>query len=224
MWKLAGKTPDFSFVSFANENWMTAIVLLILFILTVLMVVYRHKFLLLLKCLYSKRAFSQLSKEGKIFSDGAFVFSVPLIVLSLAVALTLIVDTFVPNFQSELSFIQMCGIVAVAVIAFYLLKVILNFFLFNIFEHNEESYDFHLVGSSFLLNSAVVLWISTILVKCTNLPHVFFVTALIISALFILKGYKDLFFIAKKVNLFQFFMYFCTLEILPCLIVLKLLF
>lgn len=224
MWKLLGETPDFSFVSFANDNWMTAIVLLILFLLTILMVVYRHKFLLLLKCLYSKHAFSQLSKEGRIFSDGSFVFSVPFIVLSLAIGLTQIIDSFVPDFQVDLSFIQMCGIVAAAVVAFYLLKVILNFFLFNIFEHNEESYDFHLIGLSFLLNTSIVLWVSAILVKCTKFHYIFIVAALIISALFILKIYKDLFFIAKKVNLFQFFMYFCTLEILPCLIVLKLLF
>ncbi|MCQ2270690.1 MAG: DUF4271 domain-containing protein [Bacteroidales bacterium] len=224
MWKLAGEAPDFSLVSFANENWMTAFVLLVLLFLTILMVVYRHKFLLVLKCLYSKRAFSQLSKEGKIFSEGSFLFSVPVIVLSLALGLSQLIATFVPDFQFNLPFIQLCGIIAAAIVAFYVLRVILNLLLFRIFEHDEERYDFHLIGLSFLLNSSIVLWVSTILVKCTNFPFLFLVTALIISALFILKIYKDLFFIAKQVNLFQFFMYFCTLEILPCLVVLKLLF
>ncbi len=224
MWKLAGKAPDFSLVSFANENWITTFVLLILMFLTINMVVYRHKFLLVLQCLYSKRAFSQLSKEGKIFSEGSFLFSVPVIVLSLALGFSQLIATFVPDFQFNLPFIQLCGIIAAAVVAFYVLKVILNFFLFHIFEHNEERYNFHLIGLSFLLNSSIVLWLTTILEKCMNFPYLFIVAALIISALFILKVYKDLFFIAKQVHLFQFFMYFCTLEILPCLVVLKLLF
>ena len=93
----------------------------------------------------------------------------------------------------------------------------------ELFDCTENRYDFHIMASSFWLNTALVLFLSAVVFQYTNFKAVYLLALLIISGLFLIKVYKDFIFKSNRVNLFQFFMYFCTLEILPYAVILKLL-
>jgi hypothetical protein len=124
----------------------------------------------------------------------------------------------------QLTFMQLFGIICVAIAAFVLLKELIVFFLFDFFECAEVRYDFYMMEFSFLLNCALALMLGQVVVQYTDFYPFYLFIILILGFLFVLKIYKDFILKSKRVNLFQFFMYFCTLEILPCLVILKLLF
>lgn len=224
MWKLGGQALDFSLNSFAESNWITIIILFVFLLLTINAVVYRREFIMSLQCLYSKRAFSQLIKEGKPISDGSFVFSLPVVVLAFSLSLIQLTSFFVPTLQNGMPYPQFFGITALIVLGVYFLKNAIDFFLFEIFDHVEEAESFHRMEISFLINASLVLFAVFMLVQYTDIYAFYLLAAALIGALFLLKLYKNVFFVAKRVNLFQFFVYFCTLEIIPCVVIVKLLF
>ena len=215
---------DFSTLSFANSNWTILIILVELLLLTINAVVYRRNLVLSIQSLYSKRSFSQVSKEGKFFSDGMFIFSVPFLLLTWSLSLLQLCSYFFPSVFETLSYMQLFGLIAGFIAAFLLLKMFLNVFLFEFFDCSEKRYDFHVLNFSFLLNGSLALMLGQIVVQNTNFYSFYYFILLIFIGLYILKIYKSFILKSKRVNLFQFFMYFCTLEILPCLVLLKLLY
>ena len=224
MRKIDNGVFDFSSVSFIDNNWATLILLVALLLLTINAVVYRRKFVLSLQCLYSNRAFSQLSKEGKLFSEGTFIFSLPFILLSVSLCIKQLCSSYFSPLNESMGYMHFFGLLSVAVIGFFLLRLIIDFFLFELFDCPAERYGFHTIGFSFWLNSSLVLLLTEVIVQYTNFQNFYFFSLLIISGLFLLKVYKNFVFKSTRVNLFQFFMYFCTLEILPYAVLVKLLF
>lgn len=224
MWKIDDGKFDYTTLSFVDNNWATLLIVVAMLLLSINAVLYRRKFVLTLQCLYSKRAFSQLSKEGKFYSEGVFILSWPFIMIVIALSIKQICSYFIPAFDQQVSFMEFIGIVCLSVIALFILKQIVDFLLFGLFECAEERYNFHIIGFSFLLNSSLILFLTNIVVQYTNFIIFYLFSILIISILFAIKTYKDFIFKSRRVNLFQFFMYFCTLEILPCALIVKLLF
>ena len=214
---------DFTTFSYVDNNWATLLLVVALLLLSINAVLYRRKLILCLQCLYSKRAFSQLSKEGKLFSEGVFMLSWPFVIIVIALSIKQLSSRFMPVFDQQMNFMQFFGIACLGVIVIFILKQLVDFLLFALFECHEERYDFHIVGYSFLLNSSLILFLTNILVQYTNFINFYLFSLLIISILFAVKIYKDFIFKSKRVNLFQFFMYFCTLEILPYALIAKLL-
>lgn len=215
---------DFSTISFVNSNWVTLIIIVELLLLTINAVVYRRRLVLSIQCLYSKRSFSQVTKEGKFFSDGMFIFSVPFLLLTWSLSLLQLCSYYFPNIFEALTYMEAFGLIAGGLAAFFLLKLLANYFLFEFFDSAETRYDFHVLGFSFLLNVSLALMLGHIVVQNTNFYPFYFFILLIFMGLYILKIYKSFILKSKRVNLFQFFMYFCTLEILPCLVMVKLLY
>ncbi len=224
MKEINGDSFDFSTVSFVDGNWATLIIALELLLLTINAVVNRRNLILSIQSLYSKRAFSQVSKEGKFFSDGTFIFSLPFILLTWSLSTLQLCSYYFPHFFEQLTYMRFFGLVIGAIAVFFLIKLLVNLFLFEFFECSEKRYDFHVTAFSFFLNCSLALMLGQTVVQYTNFYAIYIVIALIISGLFILKIYKDFILKSKRVNLFQFFMYFCTLEILPCLVIVKLLY
>jgi hypothetical protein len=215
---------DYTAVSFVDSNWSTMLIIVALLLLSINAVLYRRKFALSLQCLFSKRAFSQLSKEGKYFSEGSFMLSWPFVLIVLSLCIKQLCSYYFPDINQQLNYLQFMGVACAGIIVLFILKQILDFFLFGLFDCPEERYNFHLVGFSFILNSSLILFLCGIIVQYTNLHGFYLFSLLIISILFAIKIYKDFIFKSRRVNLFQFFTYFCTLEILPCVLIVKLLF
>lgn len=215
---------DFSTISFVNSNWVTLIFIVELLLLTINAVLYRRRLVLSIQCLYSKRSFSQASKEGKFFSDGMFIFSVPFFLLTWSLSLLQLGSYYYPKVLETLTYMEAFGLIAGGLAAFFLLKLLVDFFLFEFFDSAETRYDFHVLGFSFQLNVSLTLMLGHIVVQNTKFYHFYSFILLIFIGLYILRLYNSFNLKSKRVNLFQFFMYFCTLEILPCMVMVKLLY
>ncbi len=224
MKKINNGVFDFSTISFVDNNWFTLIMLVGLLLLTINVVVNRRKFLLAVRCIYSNRAFSQLCKEGKLFTEGSFIFSLPFILITLSLCIQQLCSRFFPLIGGGLSYMRFFGIICLAVTALFLVRQIVDFFLFELFDSPDDRYYFHVASFSFWLNISLSLLLTAVIIQYTNFTSIYWVNLLIISILFILKTYKNIVFKSQQVNLFQFFMYFCTLEILPYAVIIKLMF
>ena len=159
---------DFSTISIVNSNWTALIILVELLLLTINAVVYRRNLVLSIQSLYSKRSFSQVSKEGKFFSDGMFIFSVPFLLLTWSLSVLQLCAYYFPNVLEKLTYMQAFGLIAGALAAFFLLKMLINFFLFDFFDCSETRYDFHVLNFSFLLNVSLALMLGHTVVQNTN--------------------------------------------------------
>ena len=224
MKEITGGIFDFSSISFTDNNWATLIMVIGLLLLTINTVVYRRRLVLSLQSLFSKRSFSQLSKEGKLFSEGCFIFSLPFILLAWTASIQQLGTHYFPVLRQELSFMQLFGIICLVLTLLFALKMLLDYILFELFECPNERYNFHVSNYSFLLNSSLALFLGFVVVQYTNFYPFYIFIILIISTLYILDIYKKYILKSKRINLFQFFLYFCTLEILPCVVIVKLLF
>lgn len=214
---------DYTAVSFVNGNWATLIILLVFLLYMLNVVLYRRKFTLSLQAVYSQRLYLQLVKEGKIFNEGSFVFSLPAILLVVGLAAVQLSLQYSPQFQTDAFFIRQLAIVAAGFGVLYMLKLVVNYVLFDLFDIPEERYAFNLIEYSALLNASLLLFACIVLAQYTRLFQIYYVFIVLLCLLFIYKNYRLFVLKSKRIHLFYFFMYFCTLEILPYLVLLKLL-
>ena len=102
---------DFSTISFAQSNWVILIILVELVLLTINAVVYRRSLVLSIQSLYSKRSFSQVSKEGKFFSDGMFIFSVPFLLLTWSMSILQLCSFYFPSILERFTYMEAFGLI-----------------------------------------------------------------------------------------------------------------
>lgn len=224
MWQLGGNEFDFSAIPISNSHWTMFILLLALLLTTLVTVFSRHKFLLLLKSLFSKRAFSQLTKEIRFFSEGSFDFIFPAVFLTFPVCVIQLMQHLAHNIMLDYHYFKCFVLIFLAIIALFAAKYLISIFLFKIFDCEDNKIPFLFLDYSYLCNTAIVLWTSILIVEFTGFFNLYWGTLTIIVTLYVLKTYKKFLFKSSKVNLLQFFLYFCTLEILPYLICIKLVF
>lgn len=214
---------DFTTISFVNGNWATIVIMVVFLLFMLNIVLYRRKYVLALQAVYSQRLYLQLIKEGKIFNEGSFVFSLPTILLVIGLAFVQLSTHFWTQFQTETFFIQHLAIAALVFGVLYLLKLLINYVLFELFEVPEDRYAFNLVDYSFLLSVCILLFLCVVITQYTGFYQSYYVFAALLCLLILLKNYRLFSLKSRKIHLFYFFMYFCTLEILPYLVLLKLL-
>jgi len=206
----------------APNNWAIAIFCALLLVLTIDIVSYRRKISLLSKSLFSQRHFSLLLREGKVVGE---LFSFVLLIADVAIfafALLLIVDRFHPEIVRRLTYVGVWGVLIVALQVLYWTKKICNSIYAALFDRERMVYAQQLYKFAFLTNAALILFpISSIAVFANNFAwlYAFIPVFVVLACLWVFKILKIN---LGRINLFHFFIYFCTLEILPYLVVVKL--
>lgn len=203
------------------NNWAVGIICVLLLLATLLVVPFRRKLNLLLKSLFSQRHASLLMREGKILEERVFLFTVIFDLMTFAMGLMVICDHLLPDLVRKLTYIGLFFIFFFSLLALYFFKFFGNYVYTSLFDHTKERYQLNLSKFTFLTVAASVLYPFIIVVQFTG----FFP---------ILYGYIPVFFTflafflmnlvkinPKSINLFHFFIYFCTLEILPYVILVK---
>ena len=221
---IKGGTQDFSGISFADGNWTTLFVGLSILLMTLNVVVYRRHFVLSLKAIYSTRSFSQLSKEGKIFEEGTFMMALPAVVITFGLAVVQLSGHFLPQLSLKWSFPEQVLLVAAVFFALYFLKLIINYIFFSLFDVPESRYLYNLYDYSLLLSLALTLLVAATVAQYARFYFIYYLFFVEFFMLFLLKVYHFFLLKPKKLGLFYFFVYFCTLEILPYLVIVKLFF
>lgn len=192
-----------------------------LFFLAIIASVYRKKAILLFQSLFSARIFSQLLREGKILNERIYLYSI-LFMLPLQALFIGTLTTFLfPNILNTLSYANIMTASLIAAIIDYVGKNGTVALILKLYEYDEDRPIYMLNKLFFhLCNCGFHLIILPIIIFCEYQNIIFlYIPIFLTTSIFLIIRIFSL--KMRKIGALQFFLYFCTLEIFPYLLFLK---
>ncbi len=203
------------------DNEVTVVLCAVLFLLTIVMILFRRRYTLHIRSLYSQRFYSLLLRESKVLEEMMFPVTLLFDLLTISLGILMILMHFKSDLVARLTFWGSYGAVVGSMLVLYFISFAANVIYTGLFDHPKERYSLNLYKFVFTSNLALLTF--PILVVCHSLREFAVLYAVIPLFLVLLALYMYRIFKInpQKINLFQFFIYFCTLEILPCIVWVK---
>ena len=205
------------------NSWVTLIFCLLLFIFTMTFLTFRRKLTLIFRALFSQRHFSLLQREGKIIEDRSSIFVLAFDLITITIGLVMFCGTFTPHAVSKWPYIACVGLFLALLLTAYLLKLFSNEVYAHLFDRDRERTTINQYKFIFMTDFSVFLFPMLILTHYSGLRAVYYLIAIVFVALFAVWIYRMLKINSMSGHRFHFFLYFCTLEILPWVLFLKVL-
>lgn len=150
-----------------------------------------------------------------------FIFTLLFDLMVFALGLLLLAQKYYEPVVAKLSEIGVFGILFVLLLFVYFLKFFINYLYSVLFDHPKERYYINLYKFIFLTLAAMTLFPILIVVSFTGFFPLLYAYVPIFVVYVIVLIYKLLKINPRRINLFHFFLYFCTLEILPYVLLVK---
>jgi len=204
---------------------ITLFLMIGLFIVTLSFVLYKRKALLMLRALFSTRYLQQLLREGKLTKESLYLYSILLYLVTFPCLIIGLFQFYPPLFVETYSLQpwHLYGIVfGVLTAALIFSQFFLSFFA-SIFNYQEERYLYTAIKTLFRFYNGIFLVSIIPLIWYARIPELFF---FVYIPIFILILFAFFFLFLRNINgmsRIHFFIYFCSLEILPYLLIAKLL-
>ena len=205
------------------NSWITLVFCLLLFIFTMTFLTFRRKLMLIFRALFSQRHFSLLQREGKIIEDRSSIFVLAFDLITITTGLTMFCNSFIPSTVSKWPFIAYIGVFLALLLAAYVIKLMCNELYSRLFDRDKERTAINQYKFIFMTDFSVFLFPMLILTHYSGLRAVYYLIAAVLASLFAIWTYRLLKINSMNGHRFHFFLYFCTLEILPWTILLKVL-
>ena len=205
------------------NNWLTLVFCVLLLLFTMILITFRRKLLLIFRALFSQRHFSIIQREGKILEDRISPFVLLFDVLTITTGIVMFCCTYIPRAMSKLPFMAYIGIFFALFLVAYFLKLLSNELYANLFNKKKERISINQYKFIFMTDFAAAIFPLLIIIQYTGLRALYYVITGILALLFSVWVYRLLKINSTGRHRFHFFLYFCTLEILPWLIFLKVL-
>jgi hypothetical protein len=208
-----------------QSDWELAILLLCFVLLAWVQVFYHKRIRQIFRAPFSKRFINQLTRDGNLFSER--------IAIALGVIYFLTFALFLYEFNQQILGINIQGItgitfyglVSVIIIGLIAVKIALVKFLGVIFKTREVTNNYLLNLMIFSLLSGPVLLISLVLIIYLKSVVILYIS-IVLFILILLFRFMRGFFIGMALTKFSYlflFVYLCSLEILPLLVLVKIL-
>ena len=141
--------------------------------------------------------------------------------LTISTGIVMFSYTYIPNAMSKLPFIANVGVCFGVLLAAYVLKLLCNELYASLYGRTKERIAMNQYKFCMITDLAVILFPMLVIIQFTGLRALYYVIVVVFAILFVIWFYR-----LMKINFtigrrFHFFLYFCTLEILPWLIGLK---
>ena len=214
-----------NYIKSKNADWFLAILIVVLSITTILRILYSRYFSDSIKSLWSYQHAIKLFKENNVVNQRLSFISNILFILSFSLFVVLCNDFFANSGFSKNNFLLFI-LISVSIVSIYLIKYavykILGYIFLDSASYSEYLYNvfqFNRIAGIFLIPIIIALAYSTI--YYTNaIVYSGFVILFIVFIMRIIRGLQ----ICSKVNfsIFYSFLYLCVLEILPLLVIYKL--
>ena len=204
------------------NNWSVIVLCALLLLCTLLLTSFRNKLYLTLRALYSQRFYTQLLREGKIMHERVAIFTLLFDLMTLSFGALVCMERFTPKVVETFSYIGTYGITLAVMTVLFLLKMLVNHIYTHLFDHPKEYNALYLYKFIFLTNVSFILFPFLIAAQFSGQFAVLYAYIPVFLVDFGLYLYKLLKINPQKINLFHFFVYFCTLEILPYILLGKL--
>ena len=205
------------------NNGLTLVFCLLLLLITTILIASRRKTTLVFRALFSQRHFSIIQRDGKLLEDRMSPFVLLYDVLTITTGLVMFCTTYIPRPMSKLPFVAYIGIFFTLLMAAYALKILCNELYANLFGRSKERITINQYKFIFMTDFAVILFPLLVIIQYTGHRAVYYVITSVLAALLSVLVYRLMKINSNNIQKFHFFLYFCTLEILPWLIFLKVL-
>ncbi|MBQ7551505.1 MAG: DUF4271 domain-containing protein [Bacteroidales bacterium] len=192
-------------------------------LLTINCTIHRKQFKSVLQALFVPRVRNQLLREGKIFNEWVYIIAIVFIFLVQSAFVYLLLCEFLPKIALRFTPLVLYNLSLVAVIADYFLKMLSANLLAYIFDYSSARNTLNLNKFFYLTVNSVALFPILIITVYTHTPVILLAYIPIFLSSYMTMIYRSLTLNINIIHPFHFFLYFCTLEILPYLIYLKLL-
>ena len=207
-----------------QNDWMFAI-LIFCFILVSWNHVYNPKRLIqVLRAPFSRRFVNQLIREGNLFNE-RITFTLGIVYLLSFSLLFFVVNEKFFNFTPHgFSRIMLYASIVIGLLLFTFLKVILISILGSVFKTRETTYHYLLNLLIFSIITGPIILFFMVFIVYINNPITLYLCLIIIVLLFLIRFFRG-FLIGMTLTKFSYlllFVYLCSLEILPLLVLLKL--
>lgn len=203
------------------NDWRVLLLLALLVLLAIIVATSRGKVLQIIKALVVPRYFSLLQREGKILEQRIFHVMLIFNMTVFALGITTLVELYKPELINQFTYLGCYGLSLLLLTTIFFVKLLLQNLYIYLFDHQRDKLALHQHKFIFTTFAALTLYLALALVMLAGLKQaipVYIVVFLILVCIFFYNSYKIN---PKRYNLFQFFIYFCTLEILPYVILVK---
>lgn len=204
------------------SSWSSAVLLFCLVVFASVKYNNTRKLQQVFKAFAVPRFFSQLARESNSFTEQTtlILFSIYVVLLSFLITQLYIVTSGVSvGFEGFMVFVK----VLTGVALFYLLKIALVSFTGNVFKSGKEASDYILSIYIFGQTMAMVFLPFAVIVAYNFSFTVVWIFLAIFCISYLYRLMRGLVFISAslKVPMYYLFIYLCTLEILPLVILFK---
>ncbi|MBP5400236.1 MAG: DUF4271 domain-containing protein [Bacteroidales bacterium] len=201
----------------------TFVFCLALLVLTLNVARNRRNFRSTLQALFLPRVRSQFFRESKLYNEWCFYFGTLFNTLIQGLLVFYLVVTLLPDFSSNINLKWLYILCFGAALFDFFFKFGNSTLLGKLFECDSDAAIFNHSKFFYYSDSSIVLMPILATTIYLGMPAILFVYLPFFVAAYVMMVVRTLTLKSSALSLFQFFLYFCTLEILPYLIILKLL-
>lgn len=207
-----------------NPGWIAPLILFCLILLAIAQYGWHKRVYQIFKAFFVGRLFVQLAREGSLFNERVTLFLFSSYIISFTLFIFQIVNFYYGAASGSVTdgailFIQLLTGVAL----FYILKIALFRFSGYVFKSGKEASDY--VLTIFVFGQIAGILILPFLVLLTYSQSEFAVIAglILFSMLYVYRIFRGVVTVTtvSKISVYYIFLYLCTLEILPLLIMAK---
>jgi len=209
--------------SFFNTDWITYFLMFCFVLYAFIQKTFYKKQRVIFSSFFNYRYTNQLIREGNIYNESGFYLLLFLSLLSFAFLLLnweiyYLYGTFL-SVNSLSLFLKALGVFTV----FYFGKIILQLFLSNVFKLNSLYSEFVLAQHVFFISFGILALFLSVIVFFTATKIIIIASIIIFISLYINYIFRLYILTSGSgfFSLFYYFLYICTVEILPLLVVYK---
>ena len=206
-----------------TNNIITFSLLIGLLFITLSFVLYRRKVLLVLRALFSTRYFQQLFREGKLTNEYIYFYPILLYFIAFPCLVLFFLQFYAPKVLEIYSPLLLYGMACVGVATVFLGSQLFLWYFTTVFNYQGQRYLYITTKALYRFCNALFLIAIIPVAWYTRVPEIIFYVYIpfftIIFFAFFIRFLRNI----NGMSRIHFFIYFCSFEILPYLLLIKLL-
>jgi hypothetical protein len=204
-----------------TDSWIIIPFFIVFLLLIYITTNFYKRSLQAIRAPFSKRGMSQLERDGNIFKE-TIQYPIYLIEISImSILLFQIINLFLKNTQTDYSSIDIFWLSVLSYFTFILLKNLILKILAYVFEVQEETYFYRVVGFLLLGISSIAILPFLLAYQYTGGIYFLHISVSILALTMVYKVIRGFQIWSKRYNYLKIFAYLCTVEILPYLLIAK---
>ncbi|MCD4746894.1 MAG: DUF4271 domain-containing protein [Bacteroidales bacterium] len=210
--------------SLNNKDWILGILILCFFLFALVQVLYKKRIKQIFKSFFIKRYTNQLIRDGNLFNERITINLFIIFVLTFSLLIFKSAEFFIRFPQNIVfNFILYLKILIIFFILWFI-KILAVIFIGRIFKLENMSKEYLLNILIFNLISGIFLLPSLVLITYIQSTAIIYIVLIMIGLIILYRIIRGIFIGLSCLNfsLLYLILYLCTLEILPFLILTKL--